>query len=72
MSDTNSQSASDKIVSQGRDERAAKMAQGLDPHEEAPKLNLTSKTQKETRESYLKRVADNKIHSSFVDTDTDV
>jgi len=72
MTDTNSQSASDQIVSRGREERAAKRAQGLDPSEETPKLSLTGKTQKETREQYLKRIAEHKIHSNFVDPKNDI
>ncbi len=68
MTDTNSPSAADSIVSRGREERAAKRAQGLDPSEETPKLSLTNKTQKETREQYLKRCAEHKIRGSFADS----
>jgi hypothetical protein len=67
MSDTNSQSASDQIVSQGREERAAKLAQGLDPTEDTPKLSLTNKTQKETQAQYKKRIVEHKLPSKFVD-----
>jgi hypothetical protein len=67
MTDTNSQSTSDEIVARGRQERAAKIAQGLDPTEEIPKLSLTNKTQKETREQYLKRISEHRIHSNFVE-----
>lgn len=65
MSDTNSPSVSDRIVSEGRQERAAKMAQGLDPTEDVPKMSLMNKTPKETREQYLKRCAENRLKSNF-------
>ena len=71
MSDTNTQSASDRIVAQGREERASKLAQGLDPTEEIPKLSLTSKTQAETREQYLKRCDEHRIRSSFAESDSE-
>ncbi|MDF1497641.1 MAG: hypothetical protein P1P90_06360 [Patescibacteria group bacterium] len=65
MPDTNSHSASDEIVLRGREERAQKRAQGLDPTEEIPKLSLTTKTQKETREQYLRRCSEHKIPRKF-------
>ncbi len=65
MTETNSQSVSDRIVSQGREERAAKMAQGLDPAEEIPKMMLMNKTPRETREQYLKRCAEHRIPGNF-------
>lgn len=66
MNNTNSQSASDRIVAQGREERAQKMSKGLDPSEETPKLQLTGKTEKETREQYIKRCEQHRIRSNFV------
>jgi len=66
MTDTNSQSASDRIVARGRQERAKKISQGLDPSEEVPKLQLTGKTQKETRDQYLQRCEQHRIRSNFV------
>jgi len=67
MTDANLQSESDRIISRGREERAAKLAQGLDPAEEIPKMQLTAKTQAETKDQYLKRVAEHKISSNLVD-----
>ena len=69
MSDSSTQSAADEIVARGREERAAKRAQGLDPSEEVPKLQLMGKTQKETREQYLKRCSEHRLHTNFVDKD---
>ncbi|MBD3281676.1 hypothetical protein GF391_02925 [Candidatus Uhrbacteria bacterium] len=69
MNDTNTQSASDRIVARGREERAQKMSQGLDPAEEVPKMQLTGKTQKETRAQYLKRCAEHRINSNIIKND---
>ena len=69
MTDIISQSESDRIVAQGREERASKIAHGLKPAEEVPKMNLTNPTRAETRDQYLKRCAEHRISSNFKDSD---
>ncbi|MFZ6015583.1 MAG: hypothetical protein ACOYUZ_04500 [Patescibacteria group bacterium] len=69
MPDQNTQSASDEIVSRGREERAAMRAKGLkmDSMDEAPHLDLMQKTRQESHADYVKRVKQHKIKSNLID-----
>ncbi len=69
MTDITPQTEADRIVARGREERASKVAQGLKPSEEIPKMSLTPPTRQETREQYLRRCEEHRINSNFKDSD---
>jgi len=69
MTDITPQTAADRIVARGREERASKVAQGLKPSEEIPKMSLTPATRQETRAQYLHRCEEHGINSNFNNSD---
>ncbi|GEM_PF-1497282 len=69
MTDIIPQTEAKRIVARGREERAMRMAQGLKPSEEIPKMDLTPPTKQETREEYIRRCEEHHLPSKFKDSD---
>lgn len=69
MTDIISQSESDRIVAQDREARASRIAHGLKPDGEVPKMSLGPQIPKETFKQYEERLKKHGIMSSFKDSD---